>query len=450
MTHPTGLIVLLLRKTGIPLQLIKIEFLRISNRQDNRFANHNKACIYHSVLTCDALYNAEWEVANKVVCNLYYVYTDGQNHRSAGTQEERTDIDLEPVDRLTQVCIFLLSVFYSPHPIDRSPHQVLLLLYAYNNKDNSTVYESILYTAKTATLPKIGNMYTTIRNHPPAIMLRALVASFLLINAVAFQQQQQQQQQSASSILPSYYCHHRPWDRWTRQSLPHQVIHIEASSPERKKPKCRCPDDDNQEEEDQGSWEGMFRMIEGRREALFGMMGRLWAAGVLPTAVVFGGQTQQPALAKQGADAKIELPDVLGGMNDRLNKQCLVETLGNRECLVYMEDKEKFLYKGADLPLLLERIEVASKAMATIPSLVEQRKWSAVTGVLTGPMGQLSATMTLLIKESSNATKAQQAAQKVKTAIFAMGTAAGNKQPAQVLQAHETATQELVTFLKSL
>ena len=40
------------------------------------------------------------------------------------------------------------------------------------------------------------------------------------------------------------------------------------------------------------------------------------------------------ASAVYGADAKIEIPDVIQGMSDRTNKQCLVESLGNRECLV--------------------------------------------------------------------------------------------------------------------
>ena len=37
--------------------------------------------------------------------------------------------------------------------------------------------------------------------------------------------------------------------------------------------------------------------------------------------------------AAYGDSAQILIPDVVQGMSDRTNKQCLVESLGNRECL---------------------------------------------------------------------------------------------------------------------
>ena len=56
-------------------------------------------------------------------------------------------------------------------------------------------------------------------------------------------------------------------------------------------------------------------------------------------------------------------PDIVQGMSDRNTKQCLVESLGNRECLVYQEDEEKLLYKGAGIKVLLERIQIAAQAL---------------------------------------------------------------------------------------
>jgi len=41
------------------------------------------------------------------------------------------------------------------------------------------------------------------------------------------------------------------------------------------------------------------------------------------------------AKAVYGSDAKMMFPDPIQGMADRAGKQCLVESLGNRECLVY-------------------------------------------------------------------------------------------------------------------
>jgi len=47
-------------------------------------------------------------------------------------------------------------------------------------------------------------------------------------------------------------------------------------------------------------------------------------------------------------------------------------------------DEANQLYKGADNTVLLARLEKASSALAEIPELVEDKKWSKVTGVLTG------------------------------------------------------------------
>ncbi len=106
-----------------------------------------------------------------------------------------------------------------------------------------------------------------------------------------------------------------------------------------------------------------------RREAAFALIGTMWSIGVLPS----------PANAVFGADAKIEIPNVMDNMNNRVNQQCLVESLGNRECLVYLDPENK-LYKGADSQVLIERLETATAALAEIPSLVSEKKWSKVSG----------------------------------------------------------------------
>ena len=201
---------------------------------------------------------------------------------------------------------------------------------------------------------------------------------------------------------------------------------------------CICPKDDN---------EDGAASLDDRREAMFAMMGGLWAAGALPSSLL----GPEPAHAVYGSDAKMSFPDVVQGMSDRTNKQCLVESLGNRECLVYREDEEKLLYKGADTAVLLERIQTAAKALEEqIPSLVETRQWNKVTGVLTGPMGELSSTMTLLSGFADDPAAAKQKAQVVKNDVFAMGTATTNKQGDLILKYQQQAIQDLVIFLKSL
>lgn len=183
-----------------------------------------------------------------------------------------------------------------------------------------------------------------------------------------------------------------------------------------------------------------------RREAAFAMLGRLWAAGALPAAVL--SSNASPALAEYGADAKLSLPNPLEAMSDRVNKQCLVESLGNRECLVYMDPENK-LYQGADAVALAERIEKCSEALATIPPLVEDKKWSKVVGVMTGPMGTLGATMDQLQK-LSGANGLADKAKKVKADLYAIAAAADRKQQDEALKYHKLATEDLIAFVKAL
>ncbi len=115
------------------------------------------------------------------------------------------------------------------------------------------------------------------------------------------------------------------------------------------------------------------------------------------------------------------------------------------------EDEEKLLYKGADASSLLIRVQEAAQALERdIPPLVESKKWTQLTGVLTGPMGQLSSTMALLEKLAKNPGVAKQNAQSVKQDIFAMGTAVTNKQGDAVLKYRSLALEDLAIFLKGL
>ncbi|KAL3933285.1 MAG: hypothetical protein SGBAC_010468 [Bacillariaceae sp.] len=156
------------------------------------------------------------------------------------------------------------------------------------------------------------------------------------------------------------------------------------------------------------------------------------------------------ANAEYGKDAKMTFPDVVQGLSDRANKQCLVESLGNRECLVYMEDAEKFLYKGADVNVLIARLQTITSALDQIPPLIESKKWNAVTGILTGPMGQLSSTLTQVSALATNPAVAKDKAQIVKQDLFAMGTATSNKQGDAVLKYQKKAIDDLGVFLNSL
>jgi hypothetical protein len=174
-----------------------------------------------------------------------------------------------------------------------------------------------------------------------------------------------------------------------------------------------------------------------RREASFAMLGTLWALSPLPSHAVYG------------QDAKIELPDIVDSMNKRATQQCLVETLGNRECLVYLDPANK-LYQNPEQAVLLERIEKASIALSTIPELVESKCWSKVNGVLTGPLGDLVLTMNQLLKLSENSEQASNLAKKIKMDIIEIGASAERKQSERAVEYHQKATNDLVAFVKTI
>lgn len=176
-----------------------------------------------------------------------------------------------------------------------------------------------------------------------------------------------------------------------------------------------------------------------RREAAFAMLGSLWAMTTSP----------HVATAVYGADANIEIPNVVEGITRRTNEQCLVESLGTRQCLVYLDPANK-LYQQPDTQVLLERIDKASASLATIPTLVQNKKWSQVNGVLTGPLGNLVLTMQQLSKLSDNYSQATNLAKQVKGDIIEIGQASDRKQGDKALAFYQKATDDLVSFVNSL
>ena len=60
-----------------------------------------------------------------------------------------------------------------------------------------------------------------------------------------------------------------------------------------------------------------------------------WRRNFLSAGLAFSVALANPSVtnAAYGDSAQILIPDVVQGMSDRTNKQCLVESLGNRECL---------------------------------------------------------------------------------------------------------------------
>jgi hypothetical protein len=135
----------------------------------------------------------------------------------------------------------------------------------------------------------------------------------------------------------------------------------------------------------------------------------------------------QPALA--GSSASIQLPSYI----DALIEQS--KTV----------DPDTFLFKGADLQTQLGRIKKATTRLAEIPAIAEQQKWSQITGILTGPLGELLSTMTLV---SAGNGKAKEAAKTVKLDLYAIGAGASQKNENACKQATQAALKDLEAFIK--
>ncbi|GKZ01068.1 hypothetical protein MPSEU_001058500 [Mayamaea pseudoterrestris] len=183
-----------------------------------------------------------------------------------------------------------------------------------------------------------------------------------------------------------------------------------------------------------------LNIILDRREAAFAMLGAIWASTTTPYA----------AHAATGDEARLAFPDPLQGLNDRNSKQCLVESLGNRECLVYMADQESLLYKGADYQLLIKRIESMYGVLKDqLPKLIETKKWTQVTGVLTGPLGELVRTMNQVQKlvGTEKTAACEKQVQVVKKDLYAISAAIERKDVRKAMAAYEATVKDLAAFI---
>lgn len=153
--------------------------------------------------------------------------------------------------------------------------------------------------------------------------------------------------------------------------------------------------------------------------------------------------------ATYGEDAKILMPDVVQGMADRANKQCLAESLGTRECLVYL-DPENQLYKGSDAKLLFERLGSSAAALKDVPMYIETKQWNKVQGVLTGPMGTLSSTMNELVKIADGNSSLKKMSVDIRNDLYAIAGAADRKNGKDALAAFEKAEIKLEKFITLL
>jgi hypothetical protein len=156
---------------------------------------------------------------------------------------------------------------------------------------------------------------------------------------------------------------------------------------------------------------------------------------IASTAFVASLSTSNPALAKYGEGSNLELPSYI---------DYLIEKNSANEAKV----EAKVLYKGTDPSVLLRRLKEAEKRLGDIPALAEQKKWSQIQGVLTGPLGTFSQTLNQIATRDSSP-KVQDASKKLKSAIIEIGQAASRKNGDACTAKVQQASQDLEVFVKA-
>mmetsp|Transcript_30148 Transcript_30148/g.73295 ORF Transcript_30148/g.73295 Transcript_30148/m.73295 type:complete len:283 (+) Transcript_30148:62-910(+) len=148
------------------------------------------------------------------------------------------------------------------------------------------------------------------------------------------------------------------------------------------------------------------------------------------------------AWAKYGESSSMELPSYI---------EYLIEK--NQ-----VQDVSQVLYRGADPAVLLGRLKDSLQRLNEVPALAEEKKWTQINGLVTGPLGTLSQTLNQIVTVSTttgennqkkkNASKVQDAAKKVKADVLAIGQAADKKNAEACTKQASLASQDLKALLE--
>ena len=106
------------------------------------------------------------------------------------------------------------------------------------------------------------------------------------------------------------------------------------------------------------------------------------------------------------------------------------------------------LYKGPDPETQLRRIGEAGTRLPEIAALAEEKKWSQIQGIITGPLGTLLQTMNS-VASIAGTKEATAAAKVVKADLLEIGAAAGKKDSAACTKAAGKAEADLEKFVKA-
>lgn len=110
-------------------------------------------------------------------------------------------------------------------------------------------------------------------------------------------------------------------------------------------------------------------------------------------------------------------------------------------------DPNDMLYKGPDIELQLKRIGEAGARIPEVAALAEEKKWSQVQGIITGPLGTLLQTMNS-IASAAGTKEAAAAAKIVKQDLNDINAASQRKDSALCIKASGKAAADLEKFVK--
>ena len=109
-------------------------------------------------------------------------------------------------------------------------------------------------------------------------------------------------------------------------------------------------------------------------------------------------------------------------------------------------DPTTLLYQGPDIELQLKRIGEAGARLPEVAALAEEKKWSQVQGIITGPLGTLLQTMNNVVN-AAGTKEATAAAKTVKQDLNDINAASQRKDSALCIKAAGKAAADLEKFV---
>uniref|UniRef100_A0A7S4RV88 Uncharacterized protein n=1 Tax=Ditylum brightwellii TaxID=49249 RepID=A0A7S4RV88_9STRA len=135
---------------------------------------------------------------------------------------------------------------------------------------------------------------------------------------------------------------------------------------------------------------------------------------ILATTTAFLTTTASPANAKYGDSSNMELPNYIDFLIEKNNYGLI--------------DSSAVLYKGADPLTLLNRLQDANTRLSKdIIPLVDEKKWSQIQGIVTGPLGTLSQTINSISTAEGAGKNVKEEGKKLKGLVIDIGQMASKK-----------------------